>query len=231
MDYQKNLKYFKSTDTHYYIGLAVMALGGFLFVLGYIFWTYLFPYQDIAGIALLVIGAIVAFIPASLRSSEKDIDEAVLTVCKNYKDSIDNMPLAAQSLSGLSSVLTGAYDYEEATYLRRGKIDRKFRSDRYTASALLFTKYGIYISEKKFSLTDNQEEESTREFHYTDIDQIETENEAYRFANGEHTTLTYLVIRRNGEIIDRIPASPGTATQTTLTAVNTHIQREHAKIR
>ena len=53
-----------------------MGLGAILFVLAYIFWTYLFPYQDIAGIALLAVGAIVAFLPASMRSSEKDIDEA-----------------------------------------------------------------------------------------------------------------------------------------------------------
>ena len=225
MDHQKNSKYFKSTDTHYYVGLAVMALGGFLFVLGYIFWTYLFPYQDIVGIALLILGAVIAFIPASLRSSEKDIEEAVLTVCKAHGEAVNDLPISRQLAANLSPVLTGAYDYEEGAYCRRGKIDRKFRSDRYTVSAVLFTKYGIYISEKKFSLTESWEEERTREISYTDMDRIESENETYRFPSGERTTLTYLAIYRNDEIIDRIPASPDTATQATLSAVNSYIQR------
>ena len=229
MDYQKNIKYFKSTDTHYYVGLVLLGLGGILFVLAYIFWTYLFPYQDMVGIALLAIGAIVAFAPAATRSSEKDIDEAILTACKNYEESLSDTTMFRQRLSHIQPILTGAYRYADATYCRRGKIDRKFRSDRYTVSAVLFTKYGVYISEKQFSLTDDREEENTREFLYTDIDRIEMENEPYRFANGEYTTQTHLVIYRNGEVLDRVPATPGTATQMTLASANSHIQREHAK--
>ena len=224
MDYQKNLKYFKSTDTHYYVGLILLGLGAILFVLAYIFWTYLFPYQDIAGIALLAVGAIVAFLPASMRSSEKDIEEAVLTVSKNHEESIGNTPISAQSVSHLPSILTGAYDYEHAAYCRRGKIDRKFRSERYTVSAVIFTKYGVYIAEKKFSLTDSWEETSARELPYAEIERMDIENEIYRFANGEQTIRTYLAIYQNGEIIDRIPASPATATQTTLSAVNSYMQ-------
>jgi hypothetical protein len=53
---------------------------------------------------------------------------------------------------------------------------------------------------------------------------MDIENEIYRFANGEQTIRTYLAIYQNGEIIDRIPASPATATQTTLSAVNSYMQ-------
>lgn len=225
MDYQKNLKYFKSTDTHYYIGLVLMALGGIFFVMAYIFWTYLFPYQDILGIGLLIVGAIVAFIPASLRSSEKDIDEAVLNVSKNYEETVKELPISRQLAANLSPILTGAYTYEDDAKIRRGKIDRKHRSDRYAVSVLLFTKYGVCICEKRFSLTKAAETETTKEFHYADIDQITIESELVRFASGETVPLTYLVIRQNDEIKGRIPASPGTVTEATLTAVNTYIQR------
>ena len=37
MDYQKNLKYFKSNDKHFYVGMGLMALGALLFVLDNLF--------------------------------------------------------------------------------------------------------------------------------------------------------------------------------------------------
>jgi hypothetical protein len=56
MDYQKNLKYFKSTDTHYYIGLPMFIIGAALFVLGYVFWMYFLPFQNMIGLVLFVLG-------------------------------------------------------------------------------------------------------------------------------------------------------------------------------
>ena len=167
MDYQKNLKYFKSTDTHYYIGLPLMVLGGILFVMARIFWTYLFWYQDIIGILLLIIGAIIAFVPRSLRSSEKDIDEAVILMTRDYeKEMAESLGITSYLSKEAAPLLVGAYTYEKDALCRRGKTDRKLRSNHYRAAALLFTRNGLCIAEKIFSLTEEQLSENQVEFHY-----------------------------------------------------------------
>ena len=74
MDYNKNIRYFKSSDAHFYIGIVVLAVGAILFLLSQAFWLYLIPYQPVVGLFVAVIGAVIAWVPRSLRSSEKDID-------------------------------------------------------------------------------------------------------------------------------------------------------------
>ena len=63
MDYSKNLRYFKGSDTHFYVGIVLLAIGVIMIVLSYFFWVYLVPYQDFAAIALVIIGACIAWIP------------------------------------------------------------------------------------------------------------------------------------------------------------------------
>lgn len=226
MNYQKNLKYFKSTDTHYYIGLPILILGAIFFVMAYIFWTYLFWYQDIVGIALGIIGALIAFVPRSLRSSEKDIEDAVAEMTKDYEThAAEELGIEPQLARDLKPLLVGAYTYEDGALLRRGKTDRKFRSDRYTASALLFTKHGVCISEKKFSLIEDAVTENISEFHYADIDGLFVETEEHRFANGDKTTVASLVIKANKNNVFSVPVTQSAALDRTCEEVNTRIRR------
>lgn len=226
MDYEKNLKYFKSTDTHYYIGLPIFILGVILFALGYIFWTYLFPYQDILGIVLTVIGAAIAFIPPSLRSSEKDIDEAVAVMTKDYeKETAETLGLTSRLAKEAKPLLVGAYTYADGTLYRRGKTDRKFRSDRYAAAALIFTKNGMCISEKRFSLTENAVEEELKEFPFSDIDGIAVETAEHLFANGEKAKTAYLSVMANGKALHTIPVTQNAALDKLCEDVDTLIRR------
>ena len=226
MNYQKNLKYFKSTDTHYYIGLPIFALGAIFFIMGYIFWTYLFPYQNLVGIALIIIGAIVAFVPRSFRSSEKDIDDAVTEMTKDYETTAaEELGITSLLLREQKPLLIGTYTYENDALYRRGKIDRKFRSDHYTAAALLFTKHGICISEKQFSLTEDSVKENIHEFRYTDIDGLFIETTEQHFTNEEKTTVANLIIKTDGKPVFSLPVTQNAVLERTCDDINLRINR------
>ena len=226
MNYQKNLKYFKSTDTLYYIGLAVMILGAGLFVLAYIFWTYLFWYQDIVGLALTAVGALVAFIPRSLRSSEKDIDEAIAEMTKDYEtNTAEELGIQNQLIRELKPLLVGAYIYEDGALFRRGRTDRKFRSDRYTAAALLFTKNGVCVAEKSFSLIEDGVKETVSEFLYSDIDGLFVESEIHSFASGEQTTVARLTVKAGQKTLLSVPVTQSAALDRACEEINTRIRR------
>ena len=76
MDYGKNLKYFNSTDKLFYIGLPILIVGALLVVCE-LLWFFFIPYQMLIGLAIAVLGAALAFVPRSLRASEKDLDAIV----------------------------------------------------------------------------------------------------------------------------------------------------------
>ena len=227
MDYQKNLKYFKSTDTHYYIGLPMFIIGAALFVLGYVFWMYFLPFQNMIGLVLFVLGALVAFVPRSLRSSEKDIDEAIAEMTRDYeKNTAEALGITIDR--ELAPALTGAYTYEDGTLLRRGKIDRKFRSNHYTATAILCTKNGMCLSEKTFSLTENDVAEALFEFHFSEIDGLFVETEIHRFENGDQTTAAALTVKAGGKTVHTVPVTQNASLDHILDAINMRIARMRA---
>lgn len=207
MDYRKNLKYFKSTDTHFYIGLPLAIIGGILFVLAYIFWIYLFWYQDMIAIALIVAGAVIAFVPRSLRSSEKDIDAVIASQTENYaKESAEALGLTSSLARNMPPVVIGGYSFDhENALVRKGKDDSKFRSDKYIAAALLFTKQGFCVSTKEFSLTEEHMNETVSEFHYSDLANICVENGEHILANGVKIKSAALVIVASDGKMLRIP--------------------------
>lgn len=226
MNYEKNLKYFKSTDTHYYIGLPIFIAGVVFFALAYIFWTYLFPFQDIISLILIILGALIAFVPLSRRSSEKDIDEAISQMTENYeKKMAETLGISAALTRECPPTLVGTYTFENDTLVRRGKTDRKFRSDHYTAAALLFTKNGICIAEKKFSLIEENTEETLHEFLYADIDEITTRTHEHRFENGDVAKISELVILKNKEPIFSLPVTSHAALDRVLDSANLHMNR------
>lgn len=226
MEYQKNLKYFKSTDTHYYIGLPMFIIGAALFVLGYVFWMYFLPFQDMIGLVLFVLGAIIAFVPQAKRSSEKDLEEAISLMTKNYvEETTESLGLSSSLLRECPPMLVGTYTFEDGTFVRRGKTDRKCRSNHYTAAALLFTKNGICISEKKFSLTEEKTEETLHEFSYADIDEITTQTGEHRFENGETAKTAALLILASGKTVFSLPVTSNGVLDRALDAVNLYMKR------
>ena len=144
MEYGKNLRYLKSSDLHFYVGIVLLAMGAIFLMLGWFFWIYVLPYQDIISLFLVLLGGCIAWIPRSMRSDEKEIDKCVAERTSEYsKDVIDRFHLSGDLLSKMEPIVTGGFVLDEdGVVFRRGKNDRKYRSSHYIATALIFTKNG-----------------------------------------------------------------------------------------
>jgi hypothetical protein len=151
------------------------------------------------------IGAIIACAPASTRSNENDIDSAVLVETDKYDQTVaENVNVTLSQR--IKPVLFGDFLYDgEGVLLRRGRTDRKYRSSEYLASALIFTKDGIYISQKHFSLIEDKTVETDMEFIYEDMDEVYSVCEERVFGESDKVKIYFFVIKENGVEKARIP--------------------------
>ncbi len=212
MDYQKNIKYFKSNDKHFYIGIGILAVGAILFVLAMFLNLWFLPYQGPISVALIGAGAGVAFIPRSLRSNSRDLDDAVARATEKYAEkTAQAVGLEDSLIRNIKPVVVGDYTYEENALMRRAKDDRRVRTSVYTATAMLFTKTGIYLAQKKISLIQDLVTESDAEFVYSDLDGVSVVMEEKTFEDGTKAKIAFIVIMAGGKEAMRIPTAKGSA--------------------
>ena len=205
MEYERNLKYYKSNDKHFYVGVIIIGIGAVLFAIGNVLGLRFMPMQTQLAMVIAGIGAIIAFIPSSGRSSEHDIDDAVARATHRYDEQvIENVNITLSRR--IKPVLFGEYVYDgEGVLVRRGRADRKYRSSKYVASAFLFTKDGVYISQKAFSLIEDSTVETDMEFVFEYIDEAYTVCEERIFGENDKVKLYFLIIKEDGKEAARIP--------------------------
>jgi hypothetical protein len=206
MDYGKNLKYFNSTDKLFYIGLPILIVGAILVVCE-LLWFFFMPYQMLIGLAIAILGAALAFIPRSLRANEKDIDAIVSAMTDGYaKEVTENLGLEKQILRMIPPTVIGNYIYDEKDILmRRGKDDRKCRTSKYRAAAVICTKNGMVISQKTFSLIDETVTETLHEFLFADIDSLSVVDNEIRHEDGTKIKDSRLILTENGKEVLNLP--------------------------
>ena len=205
MEYERNLKYYKSNDKHFYVGVIILGVGLLLFALGNFFRLRFLPSQTSVSMLIMGIGAVVAFVPSSKRSNEHDIDDAVVRATHRYDEiTIENMNLTLSRR--IKPVLLGEFIYDgEDVLVRRGRTDRKDRTSKYVASALLFTNDGVYISQKTFSLIEDSTVETDMEFVFEEMDEVYTVCEERVFGEKDTVKLYFLTIKQEGKEAARIP--------------------------
>ena len=206
MDFEKNIKYFNSTDTLFYIGIPIFAIGAIL-VLCELFWFWFMPYQIFIGLILAAIGAGLAFIPRSKRANEKDLDAIVSSITENYdKKVIEELNIQKQLLRNIAPLIIGNYVYGEKDLLmRQGKDDRRWRTSRYSTAAILCTKNGMVVSHKTFSLIEESETEALHEIFYSDIDMIFVDDKYFLLDDGTKIKNSELIITQKDETELRLP--------------------------
>lgn len=209
MEYEKNFRYLKSSDLHFYVGIVLLAMGAIFLMLGWFFWIYVLPYQDIISLFLVLLGGCIAWIPRSMRSDEKEIDKCVAERTSEYaKDVIDRFHLSGDLLSKMEPIVTGGFVLDEdGVVFRRGKNDRKYRSSRYIATALIFTKNGIFAATKMFSLIEEDENESVKEILFYDIDDAAV-NVTEKQVGDDKVKFYRLAITASGKTVLDIPVVP-----------------------
>lgn len=225
MDYRKNLNYFKSSDKWYYIGLPIAIIGCACFV-GEIFYWFLIPYQMIVGIILTAIGAGIAFLPYSRCSKESEIDEAVCVASENYsKEVSSNLSLEQERLNNTEPLTVGGYIYADDVLMRRGRVDRVCRTSRYSVARIFCMKYGIVVSEKSFSLTEEAEHENTESYAFAELDSVSIVDEPFVCKDQTKVKTSYFVIQKDGNDILRLPVRHDVAVDKLCAAVNEMIRK------
>lgn len=198
MDYERNLKYFNSTDKLFYIGLPILILGAIL-VVCHLFWFYFLPYQMIIGLIVAVLGAAIAFIPRSRRANEKELDAIITAMTEGYANEItEKLGLGKQIIRSTPPIVIGNYVYdEEDVLIRRGKDDRKCRTSRYSAAAVICTQSGIVISQKTFSLIDETATETLHELLFTDLESVGIVDEELKYEDGANIKNSKMILQAN----------------------------------
>lgn len=204
MDYERNLKYYKSNDKHFFTGIIILGIGLVILAIGELLGFRLFHGQTSVAMTIMGIGALIAYVPAGKRANETEIDNAVLRATDKYDEEVaENVNITLSRR--INPVLFGEFVYDgEDVLLRRGLSDRKYRSSKYVASALLFTKDGIYISQKTVSLIEDSTVETDMEFVFEYLDEVYVVQEERVFGE-DKVKIAFFVIKENGEEKARIP--------------------------
>jgi hypothetical protein len=204
MDYERNLKYYKSNDKHFYTGIIILGIGVLILAIGELLGFRLFRGQTSVALTVMGIGALIAYVPAGKRSNETEIDNAVLRATDKYEEEVaENVNITLSRR--IKPVLFGDFVYDgEDVLLRRGLSDRKYRSSKYVASALLFTNDGVYISQKTVSLIEDNTTETDMEFVFEYLDEVYAVQEERIFGD-DKVKISFFVIKENGEEKARIP--------------------------
>ena len=226
MDYLKNLKYYNSKDTHFYVGVVILVIGGVLFALGQFFHAFWLPYQTTIGLIVAIAGGLVAFVPRYMRSSGKDIDDAVEMMTHDYANAAaESIGITHMLLKKPRSVYFGRYTYDgENVLVRRSKTDAKYRSNAYTASAILYTRSGIFVSQKSFSLTDDRVNETVWDRVYGALEKAEVESIEHTFADEHKKNLFFVVITAEDGTKIRLPAEHNAALDRICEDINDQIK-------
>ena len=226
MDFKKNLKYYHSNDTHFYIGFVTLIIGGVFFAIAQLFHFWFFPYQPTISLIVAIVGALVAFVPRYMRSGGQDIDNAVTMMTKDYATaSAENIGITHMLLKNPRPVQFGSFTYDRDDLLvRRSKTDAKYRSNAYTVSAILFTKAGIFVSVKKFSLTDDRVEETVSDFVYLDLKNAEVTYTEQTLPDGHKKRLACIVITASDGTTLHLPAEQSAALDRICEDINDQIK-------
>ena len=223
MDFKQNEKYFRSNNTHFYIGIAMLAVGVALAVF----------YRFTIGLALAVIGAILAFVPKWSRSSDKDIDEQIKNETDGYlKKKIDELDLYGALSPNADSIVIAGYIFDSENALVRRGLDSKIRASEYSVAAIIITKNSVVASKKTFSLTDDRKNEETNEFLFTDTDRVEVTDRMTEFHDGKNNCemkTSEFVIYREGINVFRAPTAPNALVESAAENINMLIKRAKAE--
>ena len=227
MEFKQNEKYFRSKNTHFYIGVPMLAVGLALVLLQRAFWLYY--YFLIIGAALGIVGALIAFAPQWSRSGDKDIDEQIKKETDGYlKKKIDELDLYGALSPNADSVVVSGYIFDSDGALVRRGLDGKIRASEYSVAAVIVTKKGMVTVKKTFSLVDDKKTEETKEFLFAETDRAEVASRMAEFNDGKHICeikTADFMLYSDGIIAFRAPTAPNALVESAAENINMLIKR------
>lgn len=225
MEHKRNLNYFNSSDKWYYIGLPIGILGCIL-VVSALFFFYFIPYQIPIGMLLTAIGAIIAFLPYSRCAKETEIDELIQLMSENYsKELSEKLSFEKELIKNTEPLTVGGYIYEKNIPMRRGRVDRVYRTSQYSVTKIFCMKYGIVVAGKSFSLIDSAENEYMDSYSFTDMDCVSVIDEHFICKDQSKIKTSYFVIKKDGDDTLRLPVKHDVAIDKCCAVINEMIRK------
>lgn len=183
MDYAKNKKYFKSINLKYPIITIV-------------FGVWLMSISVMVGLLVAAIGGGIIVLNTFGKPSDSEIDLICLNELENIiQQGLKKIGLDEEEVKLIAPItISGPYFKNistQALYKLGG--DKRWRSSNFEAIVLFFSEKQVYSYNYRFSLIENEKNESTDEYFYKDIVSVSTSSDTITVTNaaGKSSTLNY----------------------------------------
>lgn len=171
MDYKKNQKYFKPVNLK--AGIIVCIIG-----------LVLLAASPIVGIIAIAVGALLIFLQVGGRPTDADIDAAASSQLANMKArALTKLGIDEDEVNEIAPISFHGYDYTKAM-IKKGK-DGKYRSNKYKAVMFFFSNNEVHAFTYIFSITENNQKESTDVYFYKDIVSVSTQTDGTEYSVGK----------------------------------------------
>ncbi len=206
MNYEKNKKYLNDTDGHYYIGIIMVVAGALLFLVGVVGGWFI-PYQLYVASAILVIGAIIAFVPSIGTSNEDEFDRYIKKNIDELEEKVKDELLKKDKKQTVEPESVGNYIFDtEGALYRKSRKDGKYRTSVYSATTFVFRKESLYIKNITFSTVNDEKTESTYDIRYDSVPKIDIVSRAHKLTGKtSYTVKIHEIVIKNEEYSITIP--------------------------
>ncbi len=195
------------------------------------------------GVVVMAIGAAVFFLAKESRASDEDVDNALADMGSDldYKAKLD-VDVREKMLTAFRPEVFSEYDFSGAVEspdsfrLVRG-ADRKFRTNKFTATEIVFTQTRLHIYKYSLNLTEEGENIEKLIEKYVDLDSvgIDSDTREYSCVNGKKSTTEKLETRtmyvkmNDGTVAIRFPVGSGADVDRAVEEINRLIRTRKEK--
>ncbi len=195
------------------------------------------------GVVVMAIGAAIFFLAKESRASDEDLDGALADMASDidYQARLD-IDVREKVMSAFRPEVFTEFDYSGAesspgTFRLVRGADRKYRTNRYTATEIVFAQAKLHIYKYTLNLTEEGEDAERLAERYVDLDSvgIDTDTREYICVNGKKSfpakieTHTMYVKKNDGSVAMRFPVGSGADVDRTVEEINRLIKTRKEK--
>jgi hypothetical protein len=172
MNFKANKKYFEDKGILYTIGIILAIVGVVMMVFGMV--TDFIPGGPYFFIPIAIVGIVVAVFAKGGILNDHEYDEQIRKRLGDLQqEAMNHFGLEEKHIRTLEPIIFNEYEFkEDPSYIfKKGSKDSKYRSNVYISAVLLFGNDKVYIYEKRFFTTDEQNPETTdtRIYSYNEL--------------------------------------------------------------
>ncbi len=195
------------------------------------------------GVVIMAIGAAIFFLAKESRASDEELDGALANMASDldYQARLD-IDVKEKVMSAFRPEVFTEFDYSGAetspgTFRLVRGADRKYRTNKYTATEIVFTQTKLHICKYSLNLTEEGEDTERLAEKYVDLSSvgIDSETHEYTCVNGKKSvpvkieTRTMYVKKNDGTVAMRFPVGTGADVDRAVEEINRLIRTRKEK--